>query len=115
MHFFLLESTCYSGSDSGYLHPIRSIRFDRSIAVSFSRLSVLQIYSADAFGGKDEIKPISDRVVRASATEKVDSISIPSWVKPNTIKIGIHNFPAWPLVLKRTVDASAVTVGQVVA
>ena len=38
-------------------------------------------------------KPISGRVDRASATEAVDSGSIPGWVKPKTIKIGIHSFP----------------------
>ena len=39
-------------------------------------------------------QPISGREDRASATEAVDSGSIPSWVKPKTIKIGIHNSPA---------------------
>ena len=38
--------------------------------------------------------PISGRVDRASATETVDSGSIPGWVIPKTIKIGIHSFPA---------------------
>ena len=38
--------------------------------------------------------PISGRVDRASATEAVDSGSIPGRVKPKTIKIGIHSFPA---------------------
>ena len=37
---------------------------------------------------------ISGRVDRASATEAVDSGSIPGRVKPKTIKIGIHSFPA---------------------
>ena len=40
------------------------------------------------------IDPISGRVDRASATEVVDSGSIPGRVKPKTIKIGIHSFPA---------------------
>ena len=40
------------------------------------------------------ILPISGRVDRASATEAVDSGSIPGRVKPKTIKIGIHSFPA---------------------
>ena len=40
------------------------------------------------------IQPISGRVDRASATEAVDMGSIPSRVKPKTIKIGIHSFPA---------------------
>ena len=39
-------------------------------------------------------QPISGRVDRASATEAVDSGSVPSRVKPKTIKIGIHSFPA---------------------
>ena len=39
-------------------------------------------------------QPISGRVDRASATEAVDSGSIPGRVKPKTIKIGIHSFPA---------------------
>ena len=37
---------------------------------------------------------ICGRVDRAFATEAVDSVSIPSWVKPKTMKIGIHSFPA---------------------
>ena len=37
---------------------------------------------------------ISDRVDRASATETVDWGSIPSRVKPKTIKTGIYSFPA---------------------
>ena len=36
---------------------------------------------------------LSGRVDRASATETVDLGSIPSRVKPKTIKIGIHSFP----------------------
>ena len=39
----------------------------------------------------------------ASATEAVDSGSIPGRVKPKTIKIGIHSFPAWRSALKGTV------------
>ena len=38
--------------------------------------------------------PIGGRVDRASATDTVDSGSIPGRVKPKTIKIGIHSFPA---------------------
>ena len=38
--------------------------------------------------------PISGRVDRASATEAVDTDSIPGRVKPKTIKTGIHSFPA---------------------
>ena len=40
------------------------------------------------------IMQVSGRVDRASATEAVDLGSIPSRVKPKTIKIGIHSFPA---------------------
>ena len=43
---------------------------------------------------RNEFKPISGRVDRASATEAVDTGSIPGRVKPKTIKIGIHSFPA---------------------
>ena len=44
--------------------------------------------------GRWLVEPISGRVDRASATEAVDSGSIPGRVKPKTIKIGIHSFPA---------------------
>ena len=37
---------------------------------------------------------IRGRVDRASATDVVDTGSIPGRVKPKTIKIGIHSFPA---------------------
>ena len=37
---------------------------------------------------------ISVQVDRASATEAVDSGSIPGRVKPKTKKIAIHSFPA---------------------
>ena len=37
---------------------------------------------------------VSGRVDRVSATETLDLGSIPGRVKPNTIKIGIHSFPA---------------------
>ena len=46
---------------------------------------------------------ISGRVDRASATETVDSGSIPGRFKPKTIEIGIHNFPAWRSAIKETV------------
>ena len=39
-------------------------------------------------------QPISGRVDRASATEAVNTGLIPGRVKPKTIKIGIHSFPA---------------------
>ena len=41
-----------------------------------------------------KLPPISGRVDRASATEMVDSGSIPSRVKSKTITIGIHSFSA---------------------
>ena len=37
---------------------------------------------------------VGSRVDRASATEAVDSGSIPGRVKPKTVKIGIRTFPA---------------------
>ena len=40
-----------------------------------------------------QAKPITDRVDRASATETVDSGSIPDRVKPKTTKICTHSFP----------------------
>ena len=39
-------------------------------------------------------EPISGRVDRASATETVDSGSIPGQVKPKTIIFDIYSFPA---------------------
>ena len=38
--------------------------------------------------------PISGRVDRALATKAVDSGLIPGRVKPKTLEIGIHSFPA---------------------
>ena len=38
------------------------------------------------------LKLISGLVDRASATEAVESGSIPGWVKPKTIKIGTGNY-----------------------
>ena len=49
------------------------------------------------------IKSISGRVDRASASEAVDSGSIPGRIKPKTIKIGIHSFPAFRSAIKGTV------------
>ena len=40
------------------------------------------------------MKTISGQVDKASATEAVDSGSIPHWVKTKTTKIGIDSFPA---------------------
>ena len=48
-------------------------------------------------------QPISGRMDRASATEAVDLGSIPGWVKPKTIKIGVHSFPTWRSAIKGTV------------
>ena len=63
-------------------------------------------------------QPISGRVDRASATEAVDSGSIPGRIKSKTIKIGIYSFPAWRSALKETVWSLRRvwwTVGQVAA
>ena len=50
-------------------------------------------------------------VDRASATEAVDSGSIPGWVKPKTIKIAIHSFPAFDVQqLKEQCESSTVCV-----
>ena len=49
------------------------------------------------------IKPTGDEVDRASATETVDSGSIPGRFKPKTITIGIHSFPAWRSAIQGTV------------
>ena len=43
---------------------------------------------------KTKAKKLRGGVDRASATDLVDSGSIPGRVKPNAIKIGIHRFPA---------------------
>ena len=40
------------------------------------------------------VQPISGRVDVASATETADSVPIPGWVKPKTVKTGIHSLPA---------------------
>ena len=47
--------------------------------------------------------PISGRMDAASATEAVESGSIPDRVKPKTIKIGVHSYPAWRSAIKGTV------------
>ena len=46
---------------------------------------------------------ISGRMDKESATETVDSGSIPDRVKLKTIKIVIHRFPAGRSAIKRTV------------
>ena len=52
---------------------------------------------------KKNILPISGQVDRASATEAVDLGSIPGRVKPKTLKIGTHSFPACRSAIKGTV------------
>ena len=42
-------------------------------------------------------------VDRASATKTVDFSWISGRVKPKTLKIGIHSFPAWRSAIKGTV------------
>ena len=56
-----------------------------------SRLTAI---GARSFLTRQNSLPIRGRVDRASSTEMVDSGSIPGGVKPKTIKIGIHSFPA---------------------
>ena len=51
-------------------------------------------YIQCTFKWSSSLDLISGRVDRASATETVDLGSIPGRVKPRTIKIGIHSFPA---------------------
>ena len=69
-------------------HPCDDIRI--------FRLRQIQIQDIDRSKSSllDPNQPISGRVDRKSATEAVDSGSIPGRVKPKTIKIGIHSFPA---------------------
>ena len=43
---------------------------------------------------------ITGRVDRASVAEAVDSDSILGGVKPKTIKLEIHSFPAWRSAMK---------------
>ena len=65
-----------------YILVYKSIRILRQEIASLKVLPIITV------------KPISGRVDRASATEAVDSGSTPGRVKPKTIKIGIHSFPA---------------------
>ena len=51
---------------------------------------------------RERIQPISGRVNRASATETVDSRSIPGQLKPKTIKIDINSFPLGRSAIKGT-------------
>ena len=43
---------------------------------------------------KSLLEPFDSQMDGASATETVDSGSIPGIVKPKTLNIGIHGFPA---------------------
>ena len=43
---------------------------------------------------RDNIKPLSGRVDRATVTKTVDSSSVPGRVKPKIIKIGVHSLSA---------------------
>ena len=58
-------------------------------------------------------KLISGRVDRASATEAVDSGSIPGRVKPKTVTIGIHSFMLDVQQLKGQCEASIVCGRQI--
>ena len=60
------------------------------VSVSFNILFNQQVLKFS----QNNLLPISGQVDRASATEAVDSSSIPYRVKPKTIKSGIHSFPA---------------------
>ena len=51
----------------------------------------------------ESVLPICGLVDRASATEAVDSGSIPGRVKSKTMKFGIHSFPVWRSAVKGTV------------
>ena len=57
----------------------------------------------------------SGRVDRAPATETVDSSSIPDRVKPKTIKICVHSFPAWRSAIKGQCEASTMCGRQMAA
>ena len=66
-------------------------------------MNVRNVIVAVLIDNSSNSKPISGRVDRASATETVDLGSIPGRVKPKTIKIVIHSFPAWCSAIKGTV------------
>ena len=70
----------------GLLYPVHISAY--IYCTSLSCTSLERTFTAQVF------RPISGRVDRASATEAVDLGSIPGRVKPKTIKIGIHSFPA---------------------
>ena len=58
-----------------------------TVNLSTKRLEVFELKQINA-----EFKTFSGRVDRTSATEAVDSGSIPGGAKPKTIKIHIHGF-----------------------
>ena len=76
--------------------PLISSSQNLSKGKIFFRVDALFFFFCRTGTGKKKLhhKPISGRVDRASATETVDSDSIPGRVKPKTIKIGMHSFPA---------------------
>ena len=52
--------------------------------------------------------PISVQVDRVHVTETIDVVSIPSRIKSNKIKIGIHSFPVQCSALKGQFEAAIV-------
>ena len=62
--------------------------------IFFPRLPLFAKIQFNSFDSVPLATLISGRVDRASATEAVNTGSIPGRVKPKTIKIGIHSFPA---------------------
>ena len=57
---------------------------------------------------KPHVKILSSRLDWAFATETIDMGSINSWGEPKTLKIDIHNFPAWRSALKGHCEISTV-------
>ena len=78
-------------------------RYDSIFTVILSTVRLVHIIQWKVSGSGSQAKSISGRVDRASATEAVDTGSIPGRVKPKTIKIGIHSFPAWRSAIKGAV------------
>ena len=60
----------------------------------FIKSTKISIAHSDKCTKYFQVRPISGRVDRASATKTVDLGSIPGRVKPKTKKIGIYSFPA---------------------
>ena len=79
--------TCFTKlpGSTKHFNPESRIVFWRTVGGFFYRSHSLKTLTDQA---------ISGRVERTSATETVDLDSIPSWVKPKTIKFGIHSFLA---------------------